>query len=88
MRTLSKVFYVLAFLLFGAMCAVVAYNYCDMTWGIKYAGYSAPAWTAFMTAIPFAIAIATCIGIALAFKKKVNYLYIKRLRYVLEPFMD
>lgn len=41
MRTLSKVFYVLAFLLFGAMCAVVAYNYCDMTWGIKYAGYSA-----------------------------------------------
>ena len=59
MRTLSKVFYVLAFLLFGAMCAVVAYNYCDMTWGIKYAGYSAPAWTAFMTAIHVAIAIET-----------------------------
>ena len=66
----SKVFYVLAFLLFGAMCAVVAYNYCDMTWGIKYAGYSAPAWTAFMTAIPFAIAIATCIGIALHLKRR------------------
>lgn len=70
MRTLSKVFYVLAFLLSGAMCAVVAYNYCDMTWGIKYAGYSAPAWTAFMAAIPFAIAIATCIGIARYLKRK------------------
>lgn len=70
MRTLSKVFYVLAFLLSGVMCAVVAYNYCDMMWGIKYAGYSAPAWTAFMAAIPFAIAIAVCIGIARHLKRK------------------
>lgn len=72
MRILSKVFFVLAFLLAGAMCAVVAYNYCDMTWGIKYAGYSAPAWIAFMAAIPFAIAIAVCIGIGCHLKKKVN----------------
>lgn len=70
MRTLSKVFFVLAFLLSGAMCAVVAYSYCDMTRGIRYAGYSAPAWTAFMAVIPFAIAIAVCIGIARHLKRR------------------
>ena len=59
-----------AILLSDAMCAVVAYNYCDMLWGIKYVGYSAPAWTALLTAIPFAIGIAVCILLALFFKKR------------------
>ena len=70
MKTLSTVFRILAVLLSDVMCAVVAYNYCDMVWGIKYAGYSAPASTAFLTAIPFAIAIAVCIVLALFFRKK------------------
>lgn len=70
MKTLSTVFWILAVLLSDVMCAVVAYNYCDMVWGIKYAGYSAPASTAFLTAIPFAIAIAVCIVLALFFRKK------------------
>ena len=52
------------------MCALVAYNYSDMLWGIQYAGYSAPAWTAFLTAIPFAVGIAVCIALAIIFKKK------------------
>ena len=70
MKTLSTVFWILAVLLSDVMCAVVAYNYCDMVWGIKYAGYSAPASTAFLPAIPFAIAIAVCIVLALFFRKK------------------
>ena len=54
------------------MCAVIAYNYCDMMWGIKYAGYSAPVSTAFLVAIPFAIAIVVCVVIALYFKKRIG----------------
>ena len=71
MKTLSTVFWILAVLLSDVMCAVVAYNYCDMVWGIKYAGYSAPASVAFLTAIPFVIAIVVCIILALFFKKKI-----------------
>ena len=52
--------------------AVIAYNYCDMMWGIKYAGYSAPVSTAFLVAIPFAIAIVVCVVIALYFKKRIG----------------
>ena len=35
MKTLSTVFWVLAVLLSDVMCAIVAYNYCDMVWGIS-----------------------------------------------------
>lgn len=72
MKTLSNLFMVLAVLLSDVMCAVVAYNYCDMVWGIKYAGYSAPVSTAFLVAVPYAIAIAVCAIIAVYFKKRVN----------------
>lgn len=70
MKKLSACFWVLAALLSDIMCAVVAWNYCSMLWGIKYAGYSAPASTAFLLAIPFAVGIAICIALALFFKKK------------------
>ena len=70
MKALSTVFWILAVLLSDVMCAVVAYNYCDMVWGIKYAGYSAPASTAFLVAIPYAIGIIVCIVLSIFFKKK------------------
>ena len=70
MKTLSVLFTLAAILLSDIMCAVVAYNYCDMLWGIEYAGYSAPASTAFLFAIPFAVGIAVCAGLAFFFKKK------------------
>lgn len=69
MKTVSVLFGISAILLSDAMYAVVAYNYCDMLWGIRYMGYSAPAWTALLSAIPFAIGIAVCIVLALFFKK-------------------
>ena len=56
MKALSCTFAALAILLSDVMCAVVAFNYCDMLWGIRYASYSAPASTAFLLIIPYAVA--------------------------------
>ena len=70
MKALSTVFWILAVLLSDVMCAVVAYNYCDMLWGIKYACYSAPVQTAFLVAIPYAVGIIVCVVLAIFFKKK------------------
>ena len=67
---MSVIFKIAAVLLSDAMCAVVAYTYCDIKWGIRYAGYSAPVSVAFALAIPFLIGIAVCILLALFFKKK------------------
>ena len=74
MKVLSTVFFILAVILSDIMCAVVAYNYCNMIWGIKYAGYSAPAGTAFLTSVPFAAAIAVCVILALYFKSRIKKL--------------
>ena len=54
-RRLSAVFAVLAVLLFGLMCAVVAYNYAAL---LNCETCSAPASTAFLLAIPFAAGVA------------------------------
>ncbi len=70
MKKPSICFWILAILLSDIMCAVVAWNYCNMQWGIKYAGYSAPASAAFLSVIPFLIGIMICIALAVFFKKK------------------
>ncbi len=70
MKKLSIVFWVLAVLLSDIMCAVTAYNYCDLQWGGKYAGYSAPASTAYIYAIPFALGIIVSIVLAIVCGKK------------------
>ena len=70
MKALSVVFRILAVILSDVMCAVVAFNYCDMLWGIRYAGYSAPANVAFLTAVPYVIGIVVCVILALFFRKK------------------
>ena len=70
MKKLSVFFLVLAVVFSDVMCAVIAYNYCDMLWGIQYAGYSAPAWTAFLWAIPFVAGIAVCIVLAFKMRRK------------------
>ena len=72
MKFLSSFFWGLAILLSEVMCAIVSYNYCDMKWGIQYAGYSAPVWTAFLTAIPFVLGMILCIALAVFFRKKMN----------------
>lgn len=70
MKKLSVVFGLLAVLLSDIMCAVVAYNYAYMLWGIKYEGYGAPAGTSFVLAIPFIIGIIIAIVLAVVFRKK------------------
>lgn len=70
MKILSKVFWTLAVLLSDIMCAVVAYNYCNLYWSGKYMGGSAPADVAFFLAIPFIIGIIVCIILAVLFRKK------------------
>lgn len=60
-----------AILLSDMMCAVVAFNYGKMLWGTENAGYSAPAQTAFLWAIPFLIGIVICIIVAvIAYKRR------------------
>lgn len=70
MKILSTVFGALAILLSDIMCAVVAYNYCELLWGGKNAGYSAPASTAFLLAVPYLIGIVICIVLSVVFKKR------------------
>lgn len=73
MKKLSIIFGLLAALLSDIMCAVVAYKYRDMLCGIEHAGYSAPASTAFLLAIPYLIGIVICIVLAITFMKKSNH---------------
>ena len=70
MKKLSYLFTALAIVLSDVMCFVVAYNYRGMLCGIEHAGYSAPASTAFLYAIPFAIGVIACFVLAIAFRKK------------------
>ena len=65
MEKISNLFWILSALLTNVMCAVVAYSYCDMQWGIRYSCYSAPAYVAFLSAIPYLIGIAICVTAAL-----------------------
>lgn len=71
MKKLFVIFGLLAVLLSDVMCAVVAYNYCNLTLGVQYAGYSAPASTAFLLAIPYLVGIIICIILALVFRKRI-----------------
>ncbi len=69
-RRLARLFAALAVLLSDVMCAAVAYNYCALEWGGRYAGYSAPASVAFLLCIPYGAGIALCAAAAWLFCKK------------------
>ena len=69
-RVIHIIFLLSAVILSDVMCAVVAYNYCALQWGEQYAGYSAPASTAFLYIIPYGLGIVFCIILALFFYKR------------------
>ncbi len=69
-KYLSYIFMILAILLSNVMCATVAYNYCNMQWGIQYYAYGAPAGVAFLLIIPYAVGIAICVILAWFFYKR------------------
>ena len=70
MKNLTYLFTASAIVLSDIMCFVVAYTYRDMLCGIEHAGYSAPASTAFLYAIPFVVGIIVCAVLAIRFRKK------------------
>ena len=72
MKKLMIVFQIMAVILSDVMCAAVAYSYCDMLWGIRYAGYSAPASVAFLLAVPFIIGILILLVLAEVFRRKIK----------------
>ena len=55
---------------FARLCAAVAYEYCALQWGGRYAGWSAPARCAFLLAVPFGLGIAACGLLAWLFHRK------------------
>lgn len=69
-KHLACIFAILAILLSNVMCAVVAYNYCGLLWGGRYAGYSAPPGAALVYSIPYGIGIIICVILAWIFNKK------------------
>ena len=69
MKKISSVFGLLAILLTNVMVAVVAYNYGAMKVGVEYGGYSAPAHSVFLYAIPFLVGILVCIVLSVYFDK-------------------
>ena len=69
-KCLAYLFSALAVLLSNVMCAAVAYNYCALQWGGQYAGYSAPADTAFLLGIPYGIGIVISAVLAWFFHKR------------------
>ena len=71
MKKISTIFILLAILLSNVMCAVVAYNFSQMQRGAEY-GHSAPAWVAFLYAIPYGIGIGACILVALVLRKRMK----------------
>ena len=70
MKLLYRLCLLIAFILSHIMCAVVAYNYCNMEWKIKVGGTSAPANIVYLYAIPFVIGIVLCLIGAFYFEKK------------------
>ncbi len=70
MKKLSIIFGILAIVLSDIMCAVVAYNYCNLNWLGEYGQTSAPASVAFAYFIPYIIGIAACTVLSVLFWKK------------------
>ncbi len=69
-NSIRKGLFALAIILFGAMTAVVAYNYAQMECSIAHQGASAPASVAFLAGIPFVIIIAICLIVGRVLKEK------------------
>ena len=67
---IRKILNIVATLLFGAMTAVVSYNYALMDCAISHQGASAPAYVAFFSGIPYVILIAVCLIIGRVLKEK------------------
>lgn len=69
-KLLSMAFFFITLVLSHYMCAVIAFNYCNMFYLAKYEGFSAPPDTAFLFSIPYLIGILVCLTIAILLRRK------------------
>ena len=69
-KAFAACLFAVALILSHCMCVHVAFAYCDMLWGIEYAGYSAPAYVVFFFSIPYLAMIVVALAIALLIWKK------------------
>ena len=69
-EVIRKILYVLSVILFGAMTAVVGYNYAAMECAIAHQGASAPAYIALFSGVPFIVLIIICLIIIKMLKEK------------------
>ena len=70
MKKLAIAFTIIAILLSEIMCARIAYDYCSLEWGVKYAGYSGGPNLAFYLLVPYGIGILVCVTAAFICWKK------------------
>lgn len=75
MKLLYRFCLLIALILSHIMCAVVAYNYCNMEWHIKVGGMSAPVEIAYLYSIPFLIGIVLYL-IGVFYLKKITLIYV------------
>ena len=69
-QTIRKIISAAAIVLFGAMTAVVGYNYASMECAAAHLGASAPPSVALLAGIPFIFLIAVCLIINIILKEK------------------
>ena len=69
-EVIRKILYALSVILFGAMTAVVGYNYASMECAIAHQGASAPAYIALFSGVPFIVLIIICLIIIKMLKEK------------------
>ena len=69
-RISRNIFIALTLILSHGMCADTAFNYASLLCAIEHKGFSAPANTAFIFAIPYGVGIVICVILVLIFHKK------------------
>ncbi|MBR6567222.1 MAG: hypothetical protein IKK60_01065 [Clostridia bacterium] len=72
MKKLSRIFLIVSLILSHIMCVCTAYNYRGYLCGIEHQGFSAPAGTALLTAVPFIIVIGLCLALAYIFRRRIK----------------
>ena len=66
---LYKLLVISIFVLSNVMCAVISYNWASMECGIRHLGYSAPAYVALFSGVPYFVALLCCIIFAILIGK-------------------
>lgn len=69
-RLWSRIFTALALTLSHVMCAAVAYEYCALDWGGRYACCSFPPSAAFLLAVPCGCGILLCALLGRFFRRR------------------